>query len=356
MSRELKSVLIVVVVVAALVALFRLVLWPLWWTPPKGGGVVDANAAAPAARAVADDANRTAGADANAHRPPTGTGAAATQTAAQYVPALPKLDAAAAAAAFRKGTELLAAKRYGEAREELSAALLSNKLPGAQEAVARKTLSDLADQMIFSPRVFDADPYAFQYTFQTGDVLNRVERKLALHVPAELILRINGIADARAIRAGQTLKMLRGPFHAVVTKSKFVLDLYLYGEGRRPVFVRQFRIGLGKNGSTPVGMWRVAVGKKYTRATWYPPPNSPQHRSIAWGQSGYPLGKDGYWIGLEGADEHTRLHTGYGIHGTNEPQTIGTEASLGCIRLADPDIAMVFSTLYEKWSTVEIRP
>jgi lipoprotein-anchoring transpeptidase ErfK/SrfK len=44
--------------------------------------------------------------------------------------------------------------------------------------------------------------------------------------------------------------------------------------------------------------------------------------------------------------------TNYGIHSTNDPASIGKEGSLGCIRLNDVDIELVFSLLYEKWSTV----
>ena len=32
----------------------------------------------------------------------------------------------------------------------------------------------------------------------------------------------------------------------------------------------------------------------------------------------------------------------YGIHGTNEPQSIGQEASHGCIRLAKPDVEELY--------------
>ncbi len=343
MSSTLRNVLLTVGGAIAMAAIFKFVLWPMWWTPPGK------DAAKPTTQLAAK------GADANAP-----TTRAATQPATRpghdTIPSLPKLEAQAARRAFVEGKKLLDAKRFGEGREELSAALLSDKLTPAEEVEARRILTDLGEKMILSQQVYDDDAYVQQYTVQGGDVLNRIERRLALRVPTQLTMKINGIADAGKIRPGQTLKLIKGPFHAVVTKSKFILDLYLYSEGRQPVFVKQLRIGLGKNGSTPAGMWRVALGKKFNHAVWYPPPGSEELRSINWGQPGYPLGTEGYWISLEGADERTSRHSGYGIHGTNEPQTIGKEASLGCIRLADPDIATVFMMLYEKHSTVEIRP
>jgi len=196
---------------------------------------------------------------------------------------------------------------------------------------------------------------------RSGEVLVRVERKLELHVPAQLMLKINGIADAGAIQAGQTLKMIRGPFHAVISKSRFVMDVFLEEPktGRR-IFVRRFPVGVGKDGSTPIGRWRIALGGKMTHAPWTPPASSNlTGKKIQWGQPDYPLGAKGYWISLEGIENDGNPHTredGYGIHGTNDQDSIGKASSLGCIRLADDDIEMLFAILYEKWSTVTILP
>jgi lipoprotein-anchoring transpeptidase ErfK/SrfK len=55
-------------------------------------------------------------------------------------------------------------------------------------------------------------------------------------------------------------------------------------------------------------------------------------------------------------DASTRNLTDYGIHSTNDQTSIGGAQSLGCIRLADGDIDLVYSLLYEHWSTVEVRP
>lgn len=51
------------------------------------------------------------------------------------------------------------------------------------------------------------------------------------------------------------------------------------------------------------------------------------------------------WMGLSKA--------GYGIHGTNEPKSIGKAASHGCIRMAKPDLEE-FYALVEVGDTVEI--
>ena len=245
------------------------------------------------------------------------------------------------------------------ARANLADALNSGALSDKQADQARQLLKEIADKTIFSPDVFKGDPCAFWYTFQPGEVLVKVERKLKLHVPAQLILLVNGIKDAKTIRAGQTLKMIRGPFHAVVRKSQFVMDIFLEEpETHRLIFVRRFRVGLGKNGTTPTGTWRVAKGGKMTKADWTPPASmGSSKRKIRWYEKDYPLGKEGYWIALEGIGQtpYTK-EDGYGIHGTNDPASIGKASSMGCIRLADDDIEMLFAMLYEYWSKVTILP
>jgi len=333
---------ILAIAVCAIWGLVRLTIW-LWPTRPvgPGGGVPQSRPAQVPATATAPATAPANGKD--------------------------ELSEAQAQQAFGTGMAMLKDGKLLAARTLLSKALFSGRLSAKQEGDARAALTDLAEKTILSGSALDGDPYVFRYTFQPGNVINRVERKLELHVPPQFVLRINGIADSSKIRAGQTVTMVQGPFHAIVTKSKFTLDLYLHRQESSPsqsqpasrlpkIFVKRLRVGLGKDDTTPVGLWRVALGKKLFRAPWNPPANSPLRQTILWDEAGYPLGKEGYWISLEGIDDRTRGEEAYGIHGTNDPSSIGKAESLGCIRLADADIDLVFSMLYEKWSTVEVRP
>ena len=63
---------------------------------------------------------------------------------------------------------------------------------------------------------------------------------------------------------------------------------------------------------------------------------------------------------MDRADRHGRKHgraqQGYGIHGTIEPDTIGQQASLGCIRMYNEDVELLFDLLYVGQSRVEVRP
>lgn len=45
----------------------------------------------------------------------------------------------------------------------------------------------------------------------------------------------------------------------------------------------------------------------------------------------------------------------YGIHGTIDPNSIGKQSSMGCIRLRADDIAMVYDMMVEGKSTVVVK-
>ncbi len=353
-SRRYRKVWIIISAVAIVAAML---IWQFW---PRGrmddkARLADANASSRAG-AVVDAGSRGAVRQADSNAP---AGRGATNAPADInaeITAIQGMPGATALKMVADGEKLLAERKKAEGRALLSKALLSGSLGEATANTVRAKLEALADEMIFSREIFDGDPYTLQYTFQRGEVLARVERKLALHVPTQILLKINNVAAGKDIREGQVCKVIRGPFHAIVDKGDFNMDIFLHREGCDPAFVKRLRVGLGKNGSTPIGMWRVRLGSKRDQAPWFPPPSAEAQRSIRPGQPGYPLGKMGYWIGLEGTDDATRTHEGYGIHGTNDPASIGKASSLGCIRLADPDIELVFSLLYEKWSTVRVRP
>lgn len=267
----------------------------------------------------------------------------------------PGPDAAAALKLYRRGQELADTGKLVEARTVLSKALFSDKLPAAEAAKARKLAASLAENTLFSPAFDRNDPYLLRYTVKAGDRLSRVERQLELHVPTQIICKINRIEDPNKIRMGQTLKMIKGPFHAVVYLSSFTMDIYLHRKDLPYVFIKRMPTGVGKKGITPTGSWCVGLHKKMIRPPWNAPANSDKKGTILYGQPGYPFGKKGLWIGLEGTDQKTRLLKGYGLHSTDEPDSIGKQVSLGCIRLRDADMELAFSVLYEKWSTVTIK-
>lgn len=250
---------------------------------------------------------------------------------------------------LRAGMDLLQSNRPIEARWVLSQALASNALSRSDARRVREVLTELNDRLVFSPEVVRDDPFAYGYAIRPGDFLSRIASRENLHVDWRFIQRINRIPKPEQIRAGQNLKLIKGPFHAIVSKRDFRMDIYL-GEGSDQVFIRSFSVGLGEYNSTPIGTFRVRPNSKLINPEWVNPrtrerylPDDPNN----------PIGD--FWIGLEGTSEAVRDLDGYGIHGTIEPDSIGKQASMGCVRLLPDDIALVFELLVESESTVIIR-
>jgi lipoprotein-anchoring transpeptidase ErfK/SrfK len=114
----------------------------------------------------------------------------------------------------------------------------------------------------------------------------------------------------------------------VVTRGENSLRLF---DGKR--LVRTFSVATGQAiYPTPSGIWKIM--DKQRDPWWYPPTYD------AWAKGlspvppgpGNPLGTR--WMGLNAP--------GVGIHGTDEPTSIGYSASHGCIRMQVPDAEWLF--------------
>lgn len=250
----------------------------------------------------------------------------------------------------RLGMDHLAANRPIDARRTLSDALMTGGLDRATAREVRARLTELNQRLVFSPHIIPGDRFSYSYTIRPGDSLSRIATQEGLAIDWRLIQRINRIPRPEQIRAGQKIKLLTGPFHAVVNKSDYRLDLYL-GEGSDRVFVRSYRVGLGEFDSTPEGLFRVRANSKLINPEWTNPrtgerfmPDDPKN----------PIGER--WIGLEGVSEAVKGLGGYGVHGTIEPESIGQQASMGCVRLLAGDVEVIYELFVEETSTVEIVP
>ncbi len=249
---------------------------------------------------------------------------------------------------IQSGIELLTSNRLVEAREVLSEALRDSTLSPAERKDLKASLSRLSDRMVYSPEVAEGDYFAMSYVIQGGDVLSTIVKRFALQVDWRFIQRINNIAKPNRIRAGQRIKLITGPFHAVVHKNSYQLDLYMGDEDNR-VFVKSYPVGLGEYNSTPIGMFRIRSHSKLINPEW---PDPRTGRIFSADDPANPIGER--WLGLQGLDEATRDLVGYGIHGTIAPDSIGKQASMGCIRMRSKDVEVIYEVLVESVSTVEI--
>lgn len=290
-------------------------------------------------------ASNTTGA---AEQADAGTDRKATPSTSPSTPAVP--DSAPTSSALSAARTQIAAGDLLAARASLNADLSSGQLGASDSAETRKLLSDISQVVYFSPKRFPDDPFGGTYNVAPGDNLAKIGAKF--EITPGFLQRLNGITDPKKLRAGQTIKIVKGPFHAVVTKHDFTLDVYMGPPGERgSLFVTQLKVGLGKDDSTPTGVWAVKAGGKLKNPKF-------------WGAGGLkpidaddpknPLGE--YWIALAGMDGQAVGKDGYGIHGTIDPSSIGTQASLGCIRLKDEDIALVYDLLVDGKSTVTVKP
>jgi len=207
-------------------------------------------------------------------------------------------------------------------------------------SLVRAELIRIGNETIFSPRTFENDPLVSRYVIQPGDVLGKIAK--ANEVSPDLLATINNIPDVNRIRAGQTIKIITGPFHAVVHKRSYTIDVYLGS-----TFVKHFKVGLGVDGSTPTGEW--CVGTKLMNPTYYPPRGG---RIVAADDPENPLAER--WISLVGVSGEAAGQHRYGIHGTIEPESIGQSVSLGCIRMYNEDVEALYTYLIEKHSTVTV--
>jgi lipoprotein-anchoring transpeptidase ErfK/SrfK len=97
----------------------------------------------------------------------------------------------------------------------------------------------------------------------------------------------------------------------------------------------RYGIGVGREGFTWSGTERISRMKEWP--DWLPPPEMIKRqpylpRFMAGGETN-PLGARAMYLG----------NTEYRIHGTNQPSTIGTFVSSGCIRLTNADVEDLYS-------------
>ena len=100
--------------------------------------------------------------------------------------------------------------------------------------------------------------------------------------------------------------------------------------------VKVYSVAVGKP-STPSPTGTFSIERRVKNPTYHH-----DGRTVLPGP-GNPVGTR--WMGLSKA--------GYGIHGTNEPKSIGKAASHGCIRMAKPDLEELYARV-QVGDTVEI--
>lgn len=249
--------------------------------------------------------------------------------------ARPKTDSAPAAAPAtpagtgdRRGAVLLAEARKAQQEDDLlsararALALLSQSDNPGIISAAEQILNAVNIALVTTPRPM---PEKTEYTIKRGDTISGLAKKFK--TTTQLIQKSNGI-KGHVIRAGDLLRILSGEFAITVSKSQNDLVLTFNGQ-----FFKRYRVGTGQFGKTPTGSF--VISDKIVNPPWW----RPDGKMVPYGDKENVLGT--HWMALRSLDDPGLR--GYGIHGTWEPETIGHQASAGCIRLVNDQVEELFS-------------
>ncbi len=216
------------------------------------------------------------------------------------------------------------AEQEGETKQIAAWRFLSDHHFHAKDESLRRSihalLAPIVDKWILSRR--PCSVISSTYTVQSGDYLASIANRYGVTVD-----HLKSINELRGdlIHPGDRLKILDRKINLEVDKSSFRLDVFYDGG-----LLLSFPVGHGADGRTPTS--EFVVDLRQERPNWYPP-NRPM---VPYGDPGNPLGER--WLGFA----ETAELKGFGIHGTSQPETIGTESSEGCIRLRNEDVITLF--------------
>jgi lipoprotein-anchoring transpeptidase ErfK/SrfK len=216
---------------------------------------------------------------------------------------------------FAPVNELVEQGSYKEAKKILDNQKQETTDPSMINRIQDK-IYEINLKMLFSSD--NEDKCSQIYTVKRGDALAKIARKF--NTTVDLIKKANNLSSTKII-PGQELKVNVCEFSLVVDKSQNLLFLKRDGE----VF-KTYTVATGKNGRTPEGNFKII--NKLVKPTWYKAgavvlPDNPENI----------LGSR--WLGIDKA--------GYGIHGTTEPESLGQQVTLGCVRMANQEVEELYS-------------
>lgn len=198
--------------------------------------------------------------------------------------------------------------------QKIYESLLEGEALGEKENEVREAYEALNMKILLSS---SETPDSLIHTVVSGDNLYNIAKKYKTTV--ELIQRSNKI-EGDKIYPDMKLKITKAQFSIEV--EKFTNRLTLLADNKP---LKSYKIATGANDATPGGTFKIV--NKLKDPTWFHagvilPPDSPDNI----------LGSR--WLGFDKA--------GYGIHGTTLPETIGTHASKGCIRMLNTDAEEIY--------------
>lgn len=219
---------------------------------------------------------------------------------------------------YRSNAKLLMAKQMLDT-------IIENYPQSNLIASIQKESGEINIELLFSQRI---TPDSTEYIVKQGDTLIGIAQEFNSTV--DLIKTCNKL-KSNFIKPGDSLKVITAKFSLVVDKSRNTLILKAdkispSGEKLDEKVVKVYSVGTGLGGSTPAGEFKI------TNKLINPPWHKAGMGVIPYGDPQNILGTR--WLGIDIG--------GYGIHGTWKPETIGKQASAGCIRMYNEDVEELF--------------
>ena len=163
---------------------------------------------------------------------------------------------------------------------------------------------------------------------QPGETLESIAG--VYQVPWQLLAKINGLPSPANVTVGQELKVIQGPFSAVVRTERREMVLLVGGR-----YAGHFDVGIGRDAQLVEGEW--SVNQKQTNPVYNGPAGT-----IAADDPTNPLGE--HLIGLS-ALSPVGGSPRFFIHGTHDPTSIQADDPRGFVRLAPRDAEDVYDIL-----------
>ncbi|MCK5708846.1 MAG: L,D-transpeptidase family protein [Candidatus Aureabacteria bacterium] len=176
-------------------------------------------------------------------------------------------------------------------------------------------LGELNIKLLFSKK---ETPISEIYVVKPGDSLAVIAKKFNTTV---YLLKGSNQLKTHNIKPFDRLKVIKSKFSLMIDKSQNVLFLKIDGK-----FFKRYFVGTGKENSTPVGIFKIV--EKLVNPTWYHPDGG----VVPFGSKDNFLGTR--WMSIDSP--------GYGIHGTWEPDSVGKQSSMGCIRLKNKEVEELY--------------
>jgi len=201
-----------------------------------------------------------------------------------------------------------------EAYASLAALYKKVKLPKKAEKAERNLRGEKELQKRLLP---EDNRYYTTYKIRKGDTYGKIAGRLL--ISQKWLLLAN---NKEKLIEGRTIKVPR--FRYEIEVDKRTKKLYWKRKGE---VIKVYSVSVGHaDTQTPQGKFRIV--NKITDPVWYHkreviPPGSPKNL----------LGPR--WLGLS--------HKGYGIHGTKDPDGIGSAVSHGCVRMFNHDVEELFA-------------